>query len=84
METYELTKLADALQEELFLSGEPIIKEGEKGDKFYIVLDGEAVATKAGISDILKHYQPGDYFGERALLTNEPRAATIMTIVSFT
>lgn len=83
MEPYERSMLADALAEELFLSGETIIKEGDHGDKFYFVLEGEAVATKERISDILRHYKQGDYFGERALLTKEPRAATITAIVRF-
>jgi cAMP-dependent protein kinase regulator len=51
------------------LSGEHVIREGEYGDKFYIVIEGEAVATREDVSDILKHYSQGDYFGERALLT---------------
>jgi cAMP-dependent protein kinase regulator len=69
--------LADALKEEMFFSGDSVIKEGDPGDKFYILLEGEAVATKEGYQDIFKEYQAGDYFGERALIHNEPRAATI-------
>lgn len=53
-----------------------MIKEGDAGNIFYIVLDGEAVATnKEGVS--LKSYKAGDYFGEIALLKNVPRAASV-------
>ena len=52
-----------------------IIREGEEGNTFYMVMEGEAKAVKSG-SEVLQ-YTPGDYFGERALLKNEPRAATI-------
>lgn len=53
-----------------------MIKEGEAGNVFYIVLEGEAVATnKEGVS--LKSYKAGDYFGEIALLKNMPRAASV-------
>ena len=82
MDAYERSRIADALNEEVYYSGDLIIKEGDQGDKFYLVLEGEAVATKEGFSEILKHYNAGDYFGERALLTKEPRAATIQAIVS--
>jgi cAMP-dependent protein kinase regulator len=49
-----------------------VIKEGEEGSIFYIVMSGEAVATKVmkegdNPSEV-KHYEVGDYFGERALL----------------
>ncbi len=66
------------------MNGDFIIKEGDtQSKKFYILLEGEAFAIKKGLDFILKHYKtPGEYFGERALLLNEPRAASIQVVVS--
>jgi cAMP-dependent protein kinase regulator len=44
---YERFRIADGLQASKFKAGEVIIKEGEKGDIFYIVEKGEVVCTKA-------------------------------------
>ena len=46
MDNYERSKLADAFKELTYNDGEYIIKEGEEGNAFYIVEEGEAVATK--------------------------------------
>ena len=46
MDTYEKSKIADSLKEMKFTCGEVIIKEGEQGDSFYMILEGEAIATK--------------------------------------
>ena len=46
MDSYERTKLAEAFREHEFSQGQCVIREGEPGDCFYIVLEGEAVATK--------------------------------------
>ena len=52
------------------------------GDVFYIIEDGEAVATKTkepGKSpEEVKSYGKADYFGELALIKGEPRAANIV------
>jgi len=47
MDHYERSKLADALKEQKFNPGDTIIKEGEAGDVFYMVLEGEASAQKS-------------------------------------
>jgi cAMP-dependent protein kinase regulator len=85
MDPYERQKLGDALTEKKFKKGEFVIKEGEIGDVFYILCQGEAVATKTvsaseGPIEVFQ-YKTGDYFGERALLTNEARAANIIATV---
>ena len=82
VEPYERTKLADAFVDEKFKDGDFIIKEGDQGNKFYLIVDGEAFATKT-LKDgaeptVVMNYKASDYFGERALLKNEPRAANII------
>lgn len=79
MDHYELVTLSDALKKEKFSKNEFVINEGEIGDCFYFVVEGTAVAKKIidGKLREIMTYGPGDYFGERALLTNEPRAASI-------
>jgi cAMP-dependent protein kinase regulator len=79
MEPYERSVLSDAFVEEKFKAGQHIIKAGEEGNKFYLIEEGECIATKGEESKEVMHYnQPGQYFGERALLKNEPRAANII------
>jgi len=75
MDAYERSQLADALKIENFGDGDTLFKEGDVGNKFYIIEDGEAVAHKGGTQ--VMAYTAGDYFGELALLRNQPRAATI-------
>lgn len=82
METYEKSKLADAILEKWFEEGEYVITEGQEGDVFYMIMSGQATATKTlepGKAPVnVYEYKEGDYFGERALLKNEPRAANII------
>ena len=57
-------------------SGAVIIKEGDNSDLFYIIKEGTAVCT-LGETDSRQIHQ-GDYFGEHALLHQQPRLATIV------
>lgn len=75
MDAYERSQLADALKVENFKKDDKIITEGEPGDKFYILEEGSATATKGGTE--VMSYSAGDYFGELALINNKPRAATV-------
>lgn len=64
-------------------AGEVIIKEGEDGNNFYIIETGQLDCYKRlnpfdDKDTFLKTYQPGETFGELALLYNAPRAATII------
>lgn len=74
----ERAKVADALQTHTFAPGETIIREGDPGDNFYIVESGTADVFKIGVEGIIKTYGKGDYFGELALLNDQPRAASII------
>lgn len=46
LDNYERLRLQDGLQEEKFKCGDYIIREGEEGHKFYMVEEGELIATK--------------------------------------
>lgn len=71
----ERAKLADALEEVSFDAGVAIVTEGEMGDTFYIILSGVVVVSKQREGELIR-LKEGDYFGERAVVKNEPRAAT--------
>jgi CRP/FNR family transcriptional regulator, cyclic AMP receptor protein len=51
-----------------------IVREGDAGDAFYVLIDGEA-SVVGGRRRVRLH--PGDFFGEMALLDGAPRSATI-------
>ena len=72
----KLYKLIDLIHIEKYKRGEKIIKEGTKGEKFYIVKKGQVEVYQRSI--YLRTLNPMEYFGERALLTNEVRSATVI------
>jgi len=45
MDHYERSKMVDAIKDVKFKAGETIIKQGEQGDIFYILVEGTAKAT---------------------------------------
>jgi len=78
VDSYGRSQVADALIQETFQKGDAVITQGEEGNKFYIIESGicEATKTEGGVDKKLE-LKSGDYFGELALLNNEPRAATV-------
>lgn len=78
----EKSIVIDAMEEKRVRTGEEVISQGDKGDVLYMVdsgrLDCFKEATKDQPRKLLKTYQPGEAFGELALLYNAPRAATIV------
>jgi cGMP-dependent protein kinase len=71
-------KLCGAFASKKFAAGEIVVRAGEVGDAFFVVEKGAvAVLGGAGGAEELARLGPGAYFGERALLRGEPRAATV-------
>ncbi|KAI8800558.1 cyclic nucleotide-binding-like protein [Cladochytrium replicatum] len=82
LEPYERHKIADALESVTFSDGDTVIRQGDRGDNFFIIESGEARVTQMDENGV-EHESPitlkkGQYFGELALITNEPRRATII------
>jgi len=85
MDAYEIGQISDALRTATFKADDVVIREGEFGDIFYMIEEGEAIATKTlepGKPAVwVKDYKKGDFFGELALIKGEPRAANIIAKV---
>eukprot|EP00298_Acanthocystis_sp_HF-20_P029889 c8856_g1_i1.p1 GENE.c8856_g1_i1~~c8856_g1_i1.p1 ORF type:complete len:394 (+),score=142.07 c8856_g1_i1:157-1338(+) len=75
-----LKDLVEAVEEKRFKSGEYIMKQGDDGDYFYIIEEGEAhiYVKRDGQERKVYESKPGDFFGELALMYNAPRAASII------
>jgi len=79
---YERKKIAEALEETKLHAGVTVFKQGDMGESLFIVYSGELSITKDGVE--VMRVKEGDYFGERALLTNEVRAATVTATTNCT
>ena len=73
--------VADALQPVNPAKGEVVVKQGDPGDEFFIILQGECAVTKKegdGEPKEVGRLRSGAYFGELALMNDSPRAATVI------
>lgn len=70
--------IAESMEPVTFASGEPIIHQGAEGDSMFFIYLGTVriVLEKEGAAQELAQLQPGQFFGEMALLTGEARSAT--------
>jgi len=73
--------MAHKMGHERYPAGTAIIRQGDAGDKFYLIRRGSVdVVMDQGrpAERTVARMSEGDFFGERALLTNEPRNATVV------
>lgn len=67
-ELVELAKLTEDLEVE---EGKVLAREGDIGREFFVIVDGEVAVLKDGAE--VRRLQPGDFFGEIALIWESPR-----------
>jgi len=81
LDKWERLTVADALEAVNFEDSAVVVKQGEPGDDFYIIVDGTATVTQFRQEGEESHevgiLGPSDYFGEIALMLDRPRAATV-------
>ena len=70
-----LEKLARAAVKEIVSAGSTVVAQGERGDTFYLVVDGSLEVEVDG--SLVRILGAGDVFGEVALLRDVPRTATV-------
>ncbi len=76
----QLVEVSRSIKPQIFQPNSTIIRQGERGNKFYILLNGKAdvYLNRPGGSELLvNQLKPGQYFGEMALLGGGIRAATV-------
>ena len=68
----DLVQLAMATEDLEVEAGKVLAREGEIGQEFFVIVDGEVSVTKDG--EELRTLGPGDFFGEIALIWDSPGA----------
>jgi len=72
----QLRGLAKDALERSYAEGAEVVKQGDKGVGFYLLLDGRVEVRRKGRR--LATLGPGHFFGEMALFDNEPRTADVI------
>lgn len=75
LSSHELHTLDDLLHQRTYAKDEIIFDQDEEGQAIYFVLSGKVSITRQDQNDIVAVIEPGQFFGERALLEHLPRIA---------
>ncbi|XP_030127642.3 cGMP-dependent protein kinase 2 isoform X2 [Taeniopygia guttata] len=78
----KLTKIMDCLEVEYYDKGDYVIREGEEGNTFFIIAKGKVIVTQSTTDhsqpQVIKNLHKGDYFGEKALISDDTRSANVI------
>ncbi|NWU06317.1 KGP2 kinase, partial [Cephalopterus ornatus] len=78
----KLTKIIDCLEVEYYDKGDYVIREGEEGNTFFIIAKGKVIVTQSTADhsqpQLIKNLHKGDYFGEKALISDDVRSANVI------
>ena len=72
-----LKRVAAAAEVVDYLAGHSIVRQGEDGDSFFVMLSGQAKVVANGRT--VNRTLPGDHFGEISLLDGGPRSASVVS-----
>jgi len=72
----QLTDVAEHMTKRRYADGEAVIREGEVGEEFFLISDGTVEVFREDHE--VARLGAGDFFGEVALISGEPRNATIV------
>jgi CRP-like cAMP-binding protein len=78
-----LAKLADRMRREEVAAGTVVVREGEPGDRFFVLLAGVAGVSQSSLGE-RRILRAGEYFGEVALTMKVPRTATVTAMTPCT
>jgi CRP/FNR family transcriptional regulator, cyclic AMP receptor protein len=70
-----LRHLAAHAEEVRYSANRAIVREGTRGDSFFVIADGTATVRRG--TRAIQRLGPGDFFGEIALLDGRPRSASV-------
>src|SRR5260370_33800051 len=76
----EISGIRRIMDENTFAPGQVILREGEPGDYFHVIMDGNVqflTQSGSGAELMLDEAGPGGFFGELSMLTGEPRSALV-------
>jgi anion transporter len=79
----DIAKILGRLEEKFFDAGTTVFSQGDQGDSFYLIQSGAVqviLESAGGRRESIAVLGPQDSFGEMALLSGEPRSATIITV----
>lgn len=71
-------RLAEIGKRRTYAAGETIVREGATGTALYVVLSGRVRVERAGAG--VGELGPNDFFGELALIEDEPRSASVIAV----
>jgi CRP-like cAMP-binding protein len=74
-----LSRLAARLEREEVEPGQTVVREGDPGERFYVVLSGLFSVTQDDLGE-RRMLRPGDTFGEVALAMGIPRTASVRAV----